>query len=118
LDDEVRSSPTKVRTPATARPRTIGIPRRANAGRLIQRRTTTHPIPSRANTGTRPRCRDHGAAARLPPALIQTKTAQNDVLRDDYFDSLSTAGRILTAIAAVLLWPLLLFDFDITIQRS
>jgi uncharacterized membrane protein len=36
----------------------------------------------------------------------------------DYFDSLSTAGRILTAIAAVLLWPLLLFDFDITIQRS
>ena len=35
----------------------------------------------------------------------------------DYFDSLSTAGRILTAIAAVLLWPLLLFDFDIRIQR-
>jgi hypothetical protein len=36
----------------------------------------------------------------------------------DYFDSLSTAGKILTAIAAVLLWPLLLFDFDIRIQRS
>jgi hypothetical protein len=36
----------------------------------------------------------------------------------DYFDSLATAGRILTAIAAVLLWPLLLFDFDIRIQRS
>lgn len=36
----------------------------------------------------------------------------------DYFDSLSTTGRILTAVAAVLLWPLLLFGFDITIQRS
>jgi hypothetical protein len=36
----------------------------------------------------------------------------------DYFDSLATTGRILTAIAAVLLWPLLLFGFDITIQRS
>jgi hypothetical protein len=36
----------------------------------------------------------------------------------DYFDSLSTVGEILTAIAAVLLWPLLLFGFDINIQRS
>jgi hypothetical protein len=36
----------------------------------------------------------------------------------DYFDSLSTLGRILTAIAAVLLWPLLLFGFDITIKRG
>jgi hypothetical protein len=36
----------------------------------------------------------------------------------DYFDSLSTVGKILTAIAAVLLWPLLLFGFDISIQRS
>jgi hypothetical protein len=36
----------------------------------------------------------------------------------DYFDSLSTVGRILTAIAAVLAWPLLLFGFDISIQRS
>jgi hypothetical protein len=36
----------------------------------------------------------------------------------DYFDSLGTVGRVLTAIAAVLLWPLLLFGFDITIQRS
>jgi len=37
---------------------------------------------------------------------------------DDYFESLSTIGKILTAIAAVLLWPLLLFGFDIRIQRS
>jgi hypothetical protein len=35
----------------------------------------------------------------------------------DYFNSLGTIGRILTAIAAVLLWPLLLFGFDISIQR-
>lgn len=36
----------------------------------------------------------------------------------DYFESLSTAGRVLTVIAAVLLWPLLLLGFDIRIQRS
>jgi hypothetical protein len=35
----------------------------------------------------------------------------------DYFDSLGTLGRVLTAIVAVLFWPILLFGFDITIQR-
>jgi hypothetical protein len=35
----------------------------------------------------------------------------------DYFDSLETVARLLTAIAAVLLWPLLLFGFDIQISR-
>ena len=35
----------------------------------------------------------------------------------EYFDSLSTAGRVLTAVAAILLWPLLLFGFDIRISR-
>ena len=35
----------------------------------------------------------------------------------DYFDSLGTAGRVLTAAAAVLLWPILLFGFDIRISR-
>jgi hypothetical protein len=35
----------------------------------------------------------------------------------DYFESLGTVGRVLTAIAAVILWPLLLFGFDISIQR-
>jgi hypothetical protein len=35
----------------------------------------------------------------------------------DYFDSLETAGRVLTAVAAVLLWPILLFGFDIRINR-
>jgi hypothetical protein len=35
----------------------------------------------------------------------------------DYFETLGTVGRVLTAIAAVILWPLLLFGFDISIQR-
>ena len=35
----------------------------------------------------------------------------------DYFDSLGTTGRVLTAIAAVILWPILLFGFDVRIQR-
>ena len=35
----------------------------------------------------------------------------------DYFDSLGTIGRILTVIVAVLFWPILLFGFEITIQR-
>jgi hypothetical protein len=35
----------------------------------------------------------------------------------DYFDSLGTVARVLTAIAAILLWPLLLFGFDIRISR-
>lgn len=35
----------------------------------------------------------------------------------DYLDSLQTAGRILTAVAAVLLWPVLLFGFEIEIRR-
>jgi hypothetical protein len=36
---------------------------------------------------------------------------------NDYFDSLSTVGRVLSAIVAVLFWPILLFGFEITIQR-
>jgi hypothetical protein len=35
----------------------------------------------------------------------------------DYFDSLGTLGRVLTASVAVLFWPILLFGFEITIQR-
>jgi hypothetical protein len=35
----------------------------------------------------------------------------------DYFDSLGTLGRVLTAIVAVLFWPILLLGFDVTIQR-
>jgi hypothetical protein len=35
----------------------------------------------------------------------------------DYFDRLGTAGRVLTAAAAVVAWPLLLLGFDIRITR-
>jgi len=35
----------------------------------------------------------------------------------DYFDALGTVGKVLTAAAAVVLWPLLLFGFDIAISR-
>jgi hypothetical protein len=36
---------------------------------------------------------------------------------NDYLDTLGTAGRILTALAAILLWPLVLLGFDIRITR-
>ena len=35
----------------------------------------------------------------------------------DYFDSLGTAGRVLSALAAIIMWPILLFGFDIEISR-
>ncbi len=35
----------------------------------------------------------------------------------DYFDELSTVGQVLTAIAAVVVWPILLFGFEIQISR-
>jgi hypothetical protein len=35
----------------------------------------------------------------------------------DYFDSLATVSRIIAAILAVLLWPLILIGFDIRITR-
>jgi hypothetical protein len=36
---------------------------------------------------------------------------------NDYFDELGTFGRVLTAIAAVLIWPLLVLGFDVRIYR-
>ena len=33
----------------------------------------------------------------------------------DYFDHLSTVGRLLSAIIAVIIWPLLLFGIDVRI---
>jgi hypothetical protein len=36
---------------------------------------------------------------------------------NDYFDSLSTVGRVVSAIVAVVLWPLVLIGFDIQIAR-
>jgi hypothetical protein len=36
---------------------------------------------------------------------------------NDYFDNLETIGRVISAIMAVLFWPLLLLGFDITVRR-
>lgn len=35
----------------------------------------------------------------------------------DYLDNLGTISRILTALLAILLWPLLLLGFDVRIVR-
>jgi len=35
----------------------------------------------------------------------------------DYLDSLGTISRILTALLAILLWPLILLGFDVRISR-
>ena len=35
----------------------------------------------------------------------------------EYFEPLGTSGRILATVAAVVLWPILLFGFDIRITR-
>jgi hypothetical protein len=35
---------------------------------------------------------------------------------NDYFDSLETTGRVLSAIAAILMWPILLFGFEVRIR--
>lgn len=37
-------------------------------------------------------------------------------LANDYFDQLSTFGRLISALLAVALWPLLLFGLDIRIR--
>lgn len=34
----------------------------------------------------------------------------------DYFDHLTTLGRLLSAIIAVIIWPLLLFGIDVRIS--
>ena len=35
----------------------------------------------------------------------------------DYFDDLGTVGQVLSAVAAVVVWPVLLFGFDVQISR-
>jgi len=35
----------------------------------------------------------------------------------DYFDTLGTTGKILTAVAAIVLWPMLPFGFEIKVAR-
>jgi len=36
---------------------------------------------------------------------------------NDYFDSLETFGRVISAVLAVALWPLVLLGFDIQVSR-
>jgi uncharacterized membrane protein YkvI len=36
---------------------------------------------------------------------------------NDYFDNLNTVGRVISAILAVVLWPIVLLGFDITVRR-
>ena len=36
---------------------------------------------------------------------------------NDYFDTLGTVGRIISAVLAVVLWPLVLLGFDIRVVR-
>ena len=36
---------------------------------------------------------------------------------NDYFDNLNTVGRVISAILAVALWPIVLLGFDITVRR-
>ena len=50
---------------------------------------------------------------RVPSLLIGLVVA----FVQDYLDSLGTISRILTAILAILLWPLLLLGFDVSVTR-
>jgi hypothetical protein len=51
------------------------------------------------------------------PSLLYVVIGLIVAFLNDYFDSLGTVGRILTAILAVLLWPLLLLGFDVQVSR-
>ena len=36
---------------------------------------------------------------------------------NDYFDTLGTVGRVISAVLAVVLWPIVLLGFDIRVVR-
>jgi uncharacterized membrane protein YkvI len=36
---------------------------------------------------------------------------------NDYFDNLNTVGRVISAVLAVVLWPIVLLGFDIVVRR-
>jgi uncharacterized membrane protein YkvI len=36
---------------------------------------------------------------------------------NDYFDNIGTVGRVISAILAVVLWPIVLLGFDISVRR-
>ena len=51
------------------------------------------------------------------PSLLYLVIGLVVVFIQDYLDSLGTISRILTALLAILLWPLLLLGFDVRIYR-
>ena len=36
---------------------------------------------------------------------------------NDYFDNIGTVGRVISAVLAVVLWPIVLLGFDISVRR-
>jgi hypothetical protein len=51
------------------------------------------------------------------PSLLYVAIGLVVAFVQDYLDSLGTISRILTALLAILLWPLLLLGFDVRIFR-
>lgn len=51
------------------------------------------------------------------PSVLYVVIGLIVVFVQDYLDSLGTISRILTALLAILLWPLLLLGFDVRVTR-
>jgi hypothetical protein len=51
------------------------------------------------------------------PSLLYAAIGLVVAFVQDYFDSLGTISKILTALLAILLWPLLLLGFDVRVFR-
>ena len=51
------------------------------------------------------------------PSLLYVAIGLIVAFVQDYLDNLGTISRILTALLAVLLWPLVLLGFDVQITR-
>ena len=51
------------------------------------------------------------------PSLLYAVIGLIVVFVQDYLDNLGTISRILTALLAILLWPLLILGFDVRITR-
>jgi hypothetical protein len=51
------------------------------------------------------------------PSVLYVVVGLIVVFVQDYLDSLGTISRILTALLAILIWPLLLLGFDVRVTR-